>query len=233
MSIAINPVFQTDELTKSAISSLKQSGVWKSECPVPINRLRIIRLSYWDFEGQQHTDGEIMVLDAVAESVQQIFKTLYTQKFPLAKVRLMDSYQGDDAKSMEDNNTSSFNYRAIIGGSKISLHGYGLAIDINPIQNPFIHFPEDEGQKATAIYSPVKGREYANRLQNRSEKPFRAGMAEQVVTVFKENGFTVWGGEWDTPIDYQHFQVPRDVAEHLASTSPEEATIYFKSLLPK
>lgn len=229
----MNPLFKIDELIESEISSLKQSGVWESECPVSINRLRIVRLSYWDFEGQHHTDGEVMVLDAVAESVQQIFTTLYTQKFPLAKVHLMNKYHGDDAKSMEDNNTSGFNYRLIIGGSRISLHGYGLAIDINPIQNPFIQFPEDEGQKAIAIYSPIRGREYANRLQHRSGKSFRPGMAEQVVTVFKENGFTVWGGEWDTPIDYQHFQVPRDVAEHLASTSPEEASSYFKSLLSK
>lgn len=158
------------------------------------------------------------------------FETLYNEKFPLAKVRLMDHYEGDDTRSMEDNNTSSFSYRAIIGGSKISLHGYGLAIDINPIQNPFIQFPDNEENKAIAIYSPVKGRRYANRLQNRPGKPFRSGMAEQVVSIFKKNGFTVWGGDWDTPIDYQHFQVPRDVAEHLIKLKPEEAISFFEKL---
>lgn len=226
----MNLIFEVAELTEKEIFSLKTSKIWKSGCPVPINRLRIVRLSYWDFEDQQHTDGQIMVLDAVAKPVMRIFKTLYKEKFPLAKVRLMDHYEGDDTKSMEDNNTSSFNYRTIIGGSKISLHGYGLAIDINPIQNPFVQFPDNEKQKAIAIYSPVKGRQYANRLQNRPEKPFRLGMAEQVVSIFKKNGFTTWGGNWDTPIDYQHFQMPRDVAEHLIKLKPEEAISYFEKL---
>lgn len=227
MSSALDLSFQIDTLTAKEESSLEQSGVWKSDCPVPMDRLRIIRLSYWDLEGQEHTDGEIMVLDAVAEPVLQIFKTLYIQKFSLAKVRLMDHYQGDDVKSMEDNNTSCFNHRSIIGGSTLSLHAYGVAIDINPIQNPFIQFPEGNDEKAIAIYSPVKGREYANRIQHRPDKPFRPGMAEQVVEVFKENGFTIWGGHWDTPIDYQHFQVPRTVAEHLIKMSPKEAAAHF------
>lgn len=224
MSSALIPFFQIDKLNAEDISSLGQSQIWKDTCPVPLNRLRIVRVSSWDFEGHLHTDGEIMVLDAVAESVLQIFKTLYTQKFPLAKVRLIDHYQGDDAKSMNDNNTSCFNCRSIIGGSTLSLHAYGVAIDINPIQNPFVQFPEG---KDMAIYSPAEGRDYANRLQHRPDKSFRLGMAEQVVDVFKENGFSVWGGHWDTPIDYQHFQIPRPVAEHLIKLSPEEATAYF------
>jgi len=227
MSSALHPLFQIDELATKEISALKQLGVWKSNCPVPIDRLRIVRLSYWDFEEQEHRDGELMVLDAVAEPVLQIFKALYAQKFPLAKVRLMDHYQGDDTKSMEDNNTSCFNCRSIIGGSTLSLHAYGLAIDINPIQNPFIQFPEGKDQRAIAIYSPDKGRQYANRLQHRPDKPYRPGMAEQIIDVFKENGFTSWGGHWDTPIDYQHFQVPRTMADHLIKMSPEEATAFF------
>lgn len=221
--------FHIDKLTDREIVSLKESGVWKRECPVPINRLRIVRLSYWDFEKQEHTDGQIMVLDAVAEPVLKIFKTLYEQQFPLAKVRLMDYYKGDDTASMEDNNTSSFNCRAIIGGSKMSLHAYGLAIDINPVQNPFVQFPEEEGQKSIAIYSPVQGRQYANRLLDRLEKHCRLGRAEQVVTIFKENGFSIWGGHWNTPIDYQHFQVSREMAEHLTKMDSEEAIRYFKT----
>lgn len=70
---AMNPIFEIAELTEKEISSLKTSKVWKSDCPVPIDRLRIVRLCYWDFEGQQHTDGQIMVLDAVAKSVMRIF----------------------------------------------------------------------------------------------------------------------------------------------------------------
>lgn len=148
-------VFKIDELTLEEQSSLKRLGVWKNDCPVPINRLRSVKLNSWNFEGKQQVDGQIMVLDAVAESVVQIFKTLYAQKFPLAKVRLMDHYKGDDAKSLSDNNTSCFNFRPIIGSTKLSMHDYGLAIDINPIQNPFIQFPENEIQNSIAIYSPL------------------------------------------------------------------------------
>ena len=172
--------------------------------------LRIARLSYWDFEDKEHSDGQIMVLDAVAEPVLKIFKALYKQKFPLAKVCLVDHYKGNDTASMEDNNTSIFNCRAIIRGTKLSLHAYGLAIDINPVQNPFVEFP---AQKSLALYTPTQGRQYANRFLYRPEKLFRPGMAEQVVSIFKDNGFTGWGGYWDIPIDYQHFQVPREVAE--------------------
>ena len=230
-SLATEPTFKIDELTLEEQSSLKSSRVWESDCPIPINRLRIVKLSYWNFEGKEQADGQIMVMDAVGDSVVQIFKTLYEKKFPLAKVRLMDHYEGDDAKSLNDNNTSCFNFRPIIGSTKLSLHGYGLAIDINPIQNPFIEFPENETKKSIAIYSPPEGRQYTNRLQSRPGKPFRPGMAEQVIDIFKKNGFTVWGGDWDIPIDYQHFQVTRDVAEKLIILPPQEAKIYFQSLL--
>ncbi len=226
-----HPVFHIDKLTNNEVSSLINSGVWRSECPVPINRLRIVRLSYWNFEDKEHSDGQIMVLDAVAEPVLKIFKALYKQKFPLAKVRLVDHYKGNDTASMEDNNTSSFNCRAIIGGTKLSLHAYGLAIDINPVQNPFVEFPEEEAQKSLALYTPTHGRQYANRLLYRPEKLFRPGMAEQVVSIFKDNGFTGWGGYWDTPIDYQHFQVPREIAEYLAKVDSKEAVKYFKARL--
>jgi hypothetical protein len=130
----------------------------------------------------------------------------------------MNDYDGNDDASMADNNTSAFNVRKIVGGSKISLHAYGLAIDINPVQNPFV-----KRRGTTLDFSPPGGVENANRLNERPGKPTRPGMAEAVVDIFADHGFLIWGGYWDDPIDYQHFQVSRKLAEKLAELSPEEA----------
>jgi hypothetical protein len=225
-TIESDPIFQIHKLTDQNIQSLKESGVWKPDCPVPFERLRILTVSNWEFGGAMITDGQIMVLDAVAKSVLDLFKDLFECHFPIAKVQLMDHYRGDDHQSMEDNNTTCFNWRVIAGSSKASLHGYGLAIDINPIQNPFIQFPECEPN--VAIFSPAAGRNYANRLPQRPNKEPREGMAEDILEVFYRHGFNEWGGHWDTPIDYHHFQVPRSLAEQLVLLDPAVAEQKFK-----
>jgi hypothetical protein len=185
--------------------------------------LRLVRFAYVDFDGRKQTDGEIMVLGAVASQVQAIFDTLYRRRFPLARARLMDHYGGDDGLSMRDNNTSAFNHRPVTGGSLPSLHAYGLAIDLNPLQNPFLRL-EAKGQ---AWISPPAGAGYANRLEPRPGKPRRAGMAEEVVQVFAWHGFPIWGGHWDNPIDYQHFQVSRKLAVRLAALPEPEGRALF------
>jgi hypothetical protein len=130
----------------------------------------------------------------------------------------MNHYDGNDDASMADNNTSAFNDRAITGGGAVSLHAYGLAIDINPIQNPYA-----KRSGATLMFSPPSGVENANRLDDRPWKKPRSGMAEKVIDVFADHGFLTWGGYWDDPIDYQHFQVSRKLAEELAGLAPAQA----------
>ncbi|MES2214918.1 MAG: M15 family metallopeptidase [Pseudomonadota bacterium] len=167
------------------------SGVWKPECPIPIERLRLLEVDHYAFEGNlQH--GQMVVLDQIAERSLEIFSILLETKFPLHKIQLMDIYNGDDDASMEDNNSSCFNFRKISGTDELSIHSYGLAIDINPLQNPFL-----VGEK---IY-PSKGSEFLDRSN------IRPGMIEPVVHLFKERGFE-WGGDWTSPIDYHHFQIP-------------------------
>lgn len=206
-----------------ACEQMKANQVIKENSPVRCNQLSIVRFSYMDFDAHTHQDGEIMVLTAVAQHVENIFTRLHEARFPIAKARLMHHYQGDDEASMRDNNTSGFNHRAVAGGRLPSLHAYGLAIDLNPVQNPFIQLK----QEGSAIYQPAQGSVYANRLQPRPGKSNRKGMAEDAVRIFAENGFLVWGGHWDNPIDYQHFQVSRKLAERLAALPPEQARILF------
>src|SRR5690606_20285183 len=141
----------------------------------------------------------------------------------LAHARAMMHYRGDDEAAMRDNNTSAFNDRAITGGTVPSLHAYGLAIDINPVQNPYVEIAGD----GNARFHPAAGSRYANRAAARPGKPARAGMAEDVVELFAQHGFTTWGGDWDAPIDYQHFQVSRTLAQKLAALPPEQARAAF------
>lgn len=206
-------------LDQPACDRLKASQVLRQPAPVGCDRLTVVRFPYIDFSGARHDDGELMVLDVVAPEVGQLFHALHRRRFPLARARLIDHYGGDDEASMRDNNTSAFNQRAVTGGGPPSLHAYGLAIDINPVQNPFLR-PGDNG---TAHISPPSGSAYLNRRAARPGKPPRSGMAEDVVGLFAAAGFTVWGGDWDTPLDYQHFQFSRELAQRLAALPEREA----------
>lgn len=213
-----------NEVSAAVCAQMKSHGVLKENSPIPCHRLRIVRFSYLGFGGKTHEDGEIMVLDAAAEHVRSIFEELLRLRFPIARARLVQHYRGDDAASMRDNNTSAFNHRALTGGGSLSLHAYGLAIDINPVQNPYIAFEAN----GNAQVSPEQGIHFANRRRTRPDKPARSGMAEEVVQVFARHGFSSWGGDWDNPIDYQHFQVGRTLAEQIAALPADEARAAFE-----
>jgi hypothetical protein len=220
-----------DSITPISVAlceDMKLHHVLGSNPPVGCERLKLVKFSYIGFDMMMHNDGEIMVMDAAAPHVLRIFTTLRDIHFPIAKARLMDHYEGNDEASMADNNTSALNDRMITEGAAISLHAYGLAIDLNPIQNPYV-----VRSGGTLTFAPPAGAEYANRLNERPWKDFRPGMAEAVVDVFADNGFLIWGGYWYTPIDYQHFQVGRKMAERLARATPAEAEVIFDELIER
>jgi hypothetical protein len=175
------------------------------------------------FDGQVHGDGEIMVMDAAADSVARIFARLREIGFPVAKARLIDHYDGNDDASIADNNTSAFNFRTVAGTNSLSMHAYGLAIDINPVQNPYV-----QHSGAGLVFSPPASAAYADRLKGQPQKRLRLGMAEAAIDAFADEGFLVWGGTWNTSIDYQHFQVSRNLAQQLARLSPATATAVFR-----
>jgi hypothetical protein len=139
----------------------------------------------------------------------------------------MNYYSGDDDASIGDNNTSSFNDREISGGERISLHAYGLAIDINPIQNPSL---KRNGDGSIRV-SPPGGSQFLNRSEDRPGKAKREGMAESMIDIFANHGFLIWGGYWDDPIDYQHFQVSRRMADLLIATSPTDGVEKFREYI--
>ena len=144
--------------------------------------------------------GEMICNQLIAEDLLDIFKRLYEAQYQIEKIRLIDEYGGDDEASMADNNTSCFNYREIAGSATISNHAKGLAVDINPLYNPYIsNYPD--GSKNI---QPREGLPYADRS---SFFPMKITDQDLCFELFTLHGFA-WGGNWDTPLDYQHFEKP-------------------------
>lgn len=164
---------------------------------ISLDELRYMHILHYNFDNEI-TEGELICNKAIAQDLLEIFYELFQAEYEIEKVRLIDEYDGDDTASMEDNNTSCFNYRVVDGTSSLSKHAYGLAIDINPFYNPYVVFQSDGG-----TYISPKGSEgYADR---RLDFPYKIDDSDLCYKLFKEHGF-IWGGNWNSCKDYQHFQ---------------------------
>lgn len=185
-SFEIQPI---DEKIEQRISGIS----WREGSPVSMNDLSYVKVAYWGYDDKGHF-GELIVNKEAAQEVADIFKELYENRFPIEKIKLVDEYAADDTKSMENNNTSAFNYREVEGKpGKLSKHAYGLAIDINPVQNPYIY--KDD-------ISPEAGKAYTDRTE------VKKGMITKddiCYKAFTSRGWQ-WGGDWKYEKDYQHFQ---------------------------
>lgn len=167
-----------------------------SSAAISYDTLRYVRVLYYDFSGDVQS-GELICHKAIAQDLVEIFYKLYEADYPIERICLVDEYQGDDESSMQDNNTSCFNYRALPSG-KLSNHAYGLAIDLNPFYNPYVTTRKDG---ATNI-APAGSEPYADRAQDFAHKIDKEDLAYRL---FTEHGFT-WGGSWRSSKDYQHFE---------------------------
>ncbi len=163
---------------------------------ISIEQLRYLKVLYVGFDGRENV-GEMIVNAKVATDVLEIFKELYLAKYPIEKIRLVDDYNASDEASMNDNNTSSFCYREITGGGIISLHGLGLAIDINPVQNPYI---KTKGNIVEQVL-PKLGIDNVKRNKNVKGLIIKGDACYEA---FIERGWK-WAGDWANPKDYQHF----------------------------
>jgi poly-gamma-glutamate synthesis protein (capsule biosynthesis protein) len=165
-------------------------------CPVKLRDLRHLSLSYVGFDGRAHT-GALVVHRDHAEAVVSVFETLYEARWPIGRMGLVDEFRADDDRSMKANNTSAYNCRRVAGSGAWSQHAYGSAIDINPVQNPYV---------TASSVAPEAGRRYASiDRSRRSHVP--AGVVKRggvVVRAFSEIGWE-WGGAWTDSKDYQHF----------------------------
>jgi N-acetyl-anhydromuramyl-L-alanine amidase AmpD len=171
---AINPL--TD-----AQQAVMKNYSYRASCPVSLDDLRAVNVSYVDFTGVTQ-QGTLIVNSSVADNTVAAFKTLFEQKFPIKQIAPIDSYEGTDAISMAADNTSAFNCRPVSGSATFSEHSYGTAIDINPKENP-------AGAATLKLDTKVKG-----------------AITSAVTTIMKTYGFK-WGGDWTSKKDYQHFSV--------------------------
>ncbi len=195
------------EISEKRLQLLKQRNIWREECPVHYSRLRIVKVQYVDFDGSENF-GELIVLDEVAVPVLQIFEELFEMKFPIENIIPMEEFFGDDVLSMKANNSSAFNGRLVARTNTWSSHAYGAAIDINPIQNPYLLL--NEARELIEVIPP-EGDKFLDRSNQRK------GMVEAIVTIFAKHGFTEWGGSWEAKPDYHHFQLPWNEIEKVIS----------------
>ncbi len=181
-------IARIDPATRQA---MLESGSWAPGDPVAISALRLLTLSYWGFDGAAHT-GQLVVNASVAGDVARAMKALYVARFPIRRMRLVDAYGASDDRSMAADNTSAYNGRKVSGTTSWSMHAYGLAIDIDPLENP-----EVQNGK---VYPPT-GARYVDRSLHAK------GMIhpdDAVVRAFAAIGWK-WGGDWHSLKDYQHF----------------------------
>ena len=185
------------EFTKESNTFARIKGKsYKDNCTVPVSDLRYLHILHIGFDGQTH-EGEIICNKAIAEDLLEIFEALYEASYPIEKVKLVDEYNADDEASMADNNSSCFNFRFISHTKKVSNHGYGKAIDINPLYNPYV-----KTVKGKLSVEPANGAAYVDRTQTFDHKIDESDLAYQL---FIAHGFT-WGGAWSSSKDYQHFE---------------------------
>ena len=161
---------------------------YRAGCPVAPPRLRTLVVAYRDFAGRARS-GRIVVARSEAADVVTVFRRLWEARFPLRRVQPVSAYRGDDDASMAADNTSGFNCRFVAGTSRWSLHAYGLAIDVNPVENPYVQ---------GARVAPPAGRAYADRTRVR---PGMATANGALVRAFASIGWK-WGASFG---DYQHF----------------------------
>ncbi len=179
----------------SSVSSVTESRLgasYRQGCPVGPEALSLLRLAYVGFDGMPAT-GELVVATEIVGDVVEIFAELYAQRFPIRSMATIEAFGADDDASMAADNTSAFNCRPVTGGQGWSLHSYGVAIDVNPRENPYV---------SGDLVLPPEGRDH---LDRDSPAPGMIRAGDPVLSAFTAHGFT-WGGSWTDPVDYQHFE---------------------------
>jgi hypothetical protein len=185
--------FRASVLTPALRRQLTRTS-WHPGCPVSLDQLRYLRISYWGFDKRAHL-GEMVLNASVVQNIRRAFAVLFAARFPIRRMRLVDRYGGSDYASIQADNTSAFNCRDATGSSRWSEHAYGLAIDINPIENPYVYASGTTTHPASDLF-----------LDRSNVRPGMAVEGGTLVRAFDAIGWG-WGGRWPRPTDYQHFSV--------------------------
>lgn len=191
----VEQCFYKEEISNQLFKRI-QGKSYGDACTLPLSDFKHIRILYYGFDHETHI-GELIVHTQIADDTIDIFKELYAAKYPIEQVKLIDDYDANDNTSMSDNNSSSFNYRVIDGTTTLSKHSLGLAIDINPLYNPYVR-----NINGLEVVLPEEGVLYTDRQK---DLPYMIKEGDICHQAFIKRGFT-WGGIWNHSKDYQHFQ---------------------------
>jgi hypothetical protein len=178
-------------VTDPAPRSVIARSTWRPGCPVAAAELAWLRLTYRGFDGARHS-GELLVNGSVTDALVTVFRQLYRARFPLEQVGIADAASLDAPPTGDGNQTGAFSCRPVVGGTTNSQHAYGLAVDVDPFQNPYV-----KGD----VVVPELASAYTRRDR------LRPGMITPdgpVVRAFASVGWG-WGGAWSSLEDYQHF----------------------------
>ena len=189
--VSVETVFSAEPIPASVEARMR--GVsYPDDAEIKLSDLRYLRLSYVDFNGDEQV-GELVCNKAIAEDLVAIFRDLYEARYPIRSIRLIDDFGGDDEASMAADNTSCFNYRKKTGMRELSKHALGLAVDINPFENPYVR---------PSRVRPAGASAYADRTK---DFPHKIDKEDLCYKLFRAHGFS-WGGTWRSVQDYQHFE---------------------------
>ena len=190
---ASTTVFKGSIAPISPALARQMTGVsWRPGCPVALRDLRVVTATHRGFDGRDRT-GRLIVHRDVSAKMLAVLRRLYADGFPIRRMVPIDAYAANDFRSIEADNTSAFNCRFVDGTTRYSEHAYGRAVDVNPIENPYVTW--------AGTTSHPSSRPYVRRT------PFRPGMAAErraLVRAFDAIGWG-WGGRWSGVKDYQHF----------------------------
>src|SRR5438067_3224727 len=187
------PALPPFHVSVSPVTAAELGRSWHRGCPVAPADLRTLRISFVGFDGHAHT-GAIVIHRDVTGDVTTVFHRLYDARFPIRRMQPTARYGGSDPRSMAADNTSAFNcrYASAPGPKHWSMHAYGKAIDVNPVENPYIQ---------GSYVSPPAGAKFVDRG---SARPGMAVAGGALVRAFDALGWG-WGGRWSGALDYQHF----------------------------
>jgi D-alanyl-D-alanine carboxypeptidase len=188
----------TQALPAPVRAQLKAEGFWRTSCPVGLSDLRLLTVSHWGFDGRAQT-GQLVVNARAAGPLKRVFGQLYALHFPIRHLQLADMYGPTRDRPRDGDVSGSFDCRQAVpspcsGGSGTgtwSMHAYGLAVDVNPVENPYVGCGQSRDPSA---------KRYFDRSRHR-----RGMVTPRAIAAFRSVGWG-WGGSWtgDTK-DYMHF----------------------------
>ena len=185
------------ELISDSVFQVMKGKSYKDNCTVPRGDLRYVKVLHRNLKGE-NVLGELVCNKEIASDLLDIFRELYDARYPIERMVLIDNYNAEDDPSMIANNSSCFNFRFVAGTKSLSKHSRGMAIDINPLYNPYVK----RTQSGSIDISPRIGSPYANRNKSFNYKIDKNDLCYKL---FIAHGFK-WGGDWSTVKDYQHFE---------------------------